>query len=181
MQWEQGCFAARRGSWTMVAARLVPRRLVALRRRFELITDEVRRHYIQRWGEPSRKASFVVIGNVIEVYKWDKARSPEQVNVYATLGASPYPLPGRAPTHRMEFFVGLDPEQDGIAKPLAMAALDPLLNGTQLDHGHSITYPEPLWPGTSMRSLLVLRPVIDILPPFVSTDDLHVSFMQMVP
>ena len=122
-----------------------------------------------------------MIGNVIEVYKWDAERTAEQVNIYATLGASRHALPGRAPTHRMEFFVGLKPEQDGIAKPLAMAALDPVLHGTELDHGHAITYPESLWPGTDMHSLLVLRPVEEVISTFVSLEGLHIVFMQMIP
>jgi len=154
--------------------------VVALRWRSELIVDEVRRHYLKLWGEPSRKASFNVLGHAIEVYKWESTRNTEQVNIYATLGASAHALPKGAPAHRLEYFVGLEPAEDGIAKPLAMAALDPVLHKTELDHGHSVTYPEPLWPGTDMHSLLVLRPVIQIVPPFV-TDGLHVDFMQMIP
>jgi hypothetical protein len=146
-----------------------------------MIVDEVRRHYLTLWGEPSRKANFRVLGHTVHVYKWDAERNPEQVNIYATVGASAYELPGREPAHRMEFFVGLNPAQDAIAKPLAMVALDAVVHGTELDHGHSITYPDPLWPGTDMHSLLVLRPVMEIVPPLVRGDGKHVDFMQVIP
>jgi len=64
-----------------------------------VIVDEARRHYQKLWGEPSRQASFRVMGHEIEVCKWDAARNPEQVNIYATVGASAQVSPGRDPKH----------------------------------------------------------------------------------
>ena len=167
--------AAWRKNWLMGGRRVV------LRLRFKLVTDDVREHYVALWGEPSRTASYELLGHAIDVYKWDAVRSPEQVNLYATLGAALYSWPGHALTHRVEFFVGLEPAQDEVARALAMAALDPVINGTTLDHGHSITFAEPLWPGTAMHSMLVLRPVLEVVPVLVTKDRVHVGFMQMIP
>lgn len=143
--------------------------------------DEVRKHYLRLWGEPSRTAEFRIEGRGVEIYKWDAARNPEQVNLYVTLGISNYPLPGHGPGHRLEFFLGLNPAQDGVAKPLAMVGLDPVLHGTELAHGHTVTYPEPLWKGTKMRSFLILRPVTEIVPPLVLNPTLDVEFLQAIP
>jgi hypothetical protein len=146
-----------------------------------VIGNEVRRHYEELWGESSREARFRVMGREIEVSKWDAARNPEQVNIYATVGASAHESPGRDAKHRLEFFVGLKPAKDAIAKPLAMVALDPVLHGTELDHGHSVTYPDPLWPGTEMHSLLVVRPLVEIVPMLMTLEGFHVEFLQAIP
>ena len=39
----------------------------------------------------------------------------------------------------------------------------------------------PLWPGTEMRTFLVLRPLRDFLPALLLSDGLHVEFLQAVP
>lgn len=146
-----------------------------------MIVNEVLRHYQKLWGDPVRRGSFRLGGHQIEVCKWDAAANGEQVNIYATIGASRHQLPGHDRTHRLEFFLGLNPAKDEIAKPLAMLALEPVLHGTELGHGHSVAYPDALWPGTEMRSLLVLRPVMEIVPTLMTLDGLHVEFMQVVP
>lgn len=145
-----------------------------------MITDDVAAHYIELWGEPSRKAVFTTQGHRIEVYKWSADANPEGVNIYATAGTSAHPIGGLEPRHRIEFYTGLIPAADDIAKPLAMVALDPILHRTKLGDGHTITYPEPLWRGTAMNSVLILRPVETIIPPFRKSD-VHVEFLQVVP
>jgi hypothetical protein len=86
-------------------------------------------HYIELWGEPSREAEFEILGHEIEVYKWDADANPEEVVMYATVGASASPTPG-SPSHRNEFYVGLLPEHDAMAAPLAMQNV-PLGGGGQ--------------------------------------------------
>lgn len=43
---------------------------------------------------------------LIDVVKWDADANQEGVTLYATVGASARPIPGRDPGHRVEFFVG---------------------------------------------------------------------------
>jgi hypothetical protein len=62
-----------------------------------MIVDAVRDLYVARWGEPSREAMFQVAGPNAEVCKWDASATAEGVALYATIGASAHPMPGRAP------------------------------------------------------------------------------------
>jgi hypothetical protein len=71
------------------------------------------------------KAAFRVAGLEVEVYKWDATATAEGVVLYATIGASAYPMAGRDPEHRMEYFLGLLPPQDAVASPLAALSLRP--------------------------------------------------------
>src|SRR5258706_13286369 len=105
-----------------------------------MILDDVRKHYRELWGDPSRQATFTMFGHRIEVYKWSEDRTSEQVNLYATIGASAHEIAGHDPSHRIELFCGFRPAIDTVAKPLAMAALDPVLHETPLGDGHTITY-----------------------------------------
>lgn len=145
-----------------------------------MITNDVAAHYRALWGEPSRKAEFTAFGHRVEVYKWSEDANPEGVNLYATIGCSVYPIVGFNSEHRLELYAGLLPAADDVAKPLAMVALDPILHNTPLSEGHTITYPEPLWRGTAMNSVLIMRPVEPIIPP-LRTAGVHVDFLQVVP
>jgi hypothetical protein len=146
-----------------------------------MITDSVRDHYIARWGPPSRRATFGVDGLDAEVLKWDAASNPEGVNLYATVGASARPMPDVDATHRIEFFIGFLPAQDGIASSLAALALFPARQGVALDHGHTVPANGPLWPGTDRRCLLVLRQRGDVIGTLEAPDGIHVEFMQAIP
>jgi Suppressor of fused protein (SUFU) len=132
------------------------------------------------WGEPSRTAHFRMEGKEIDVYKWAVGVNPEGVCLYATVGMSDYVLAGYDLTHRLELFIGLLPEQDAIARPLAMLALSPVIRGTHLAANHTMTFPEPLWPNTDMRGFLVRRAVVEIVPSLV-LDALHIEFLQAIP
>jgi hypothetical protein len=146
-----------------------------------MVLDAVRQHYVAVLGEPSRRASYKIDSYPAEVFKWDAAANPHGVGFYASIGASRDPLSGLYPSHRVEFFVGFLPEQDGVARPLAMVALDPVLHGSALGPGQTVTYPEPLWLGTEMCSFLILRPQVQIVPDLVFSDGVHVEFLQLVP
>jgi len=143
--------------------------------------DAVRDLYRARWGEPTRRAHFDAGEFDIDVFKWDADANPEGVTLYATVGASAHPIPGRDPGHRVEFFVGLLPAQDGIASPLAALGLYPAREELALDHGHTVPAGRPVWPGSSMHTLLVARPRDDFLPALELPDGLHVEFLQAIP
>jgi len=150
-------------------------------RRSSTILDRVRAHYVARLGQPAQSAAFRFHGESIEVYKWDAHLNPQGVTLYATVGSSAHAAPETDATHRVEFFVGLEPPEDDVARPLAMVAMDSGLNGEILDDGHSITYPDPLWAGTAMNAFLVLRPRAEIVAPLVLPDGVHVEFHQLIP
>jgi hypothetical protein len=145
------------------------------------LVNAVRDLYRSRWGEPSRNARFDVGEFAIEVLKWDAVASLEGVALYATLGASSRSLAGDDPRHRIEFFVGLLPEQDGIASAFAALGLYSAREHVALDHGHTVPAGEPLWPGSAMEAFLVVRPRADFLPALDLSDGLHVEFLQAIP
>lgn len=146
-----------------------------------MIEDEVRRHYVERWGEPTRSGRFDVAGVPVGILKWDERATGEGVALYATLGASATPLPGRDPTHRVEFFLGLLPAQDDAGRALAMLAATGLHDRVAVDAGGSVTFEEPLWASTGMRAFLLLHQLNEIVPPLSLPDRLHVDFLQAVP
>src|SRR5690348_9709442 len=146
-----------------------------------MILDDVKQHYVAVFGDPSRRASFRIDSYTAEVFKWEPSANPHGVAFYSSIGASRDPLSGLEPSHRVEFFIGFLPEQDGVARPLAMVAIDPILHGSALGPGQTVTYPEPLWTGTEMCSLLILRPQHALVPDLVLDDGVHVEFLQLVP
>lgn len=164
----------------MVAVGVAIRSVVAVRGT-GMILDDVGKHYRTLWGEPSRTASFHLSGHKVDVLKWSAEKTAEQVNIYATVGASAHVVSGYDNEHRLEFFVGLKPAQDDVARPLAMLALEAVVNRTELGHGHSVTFPEPLWRGTPMSGFLVLRPASNVVPPLGLAGGLHVDFLQAIP
>jgi hypothetical protein len=146
-----------------------------------MIADAVRDVYRARWGEPSRQANFAVGEHEIEILKWTAESSPEGVALYATIGASAWPLAGQDPGHRIEFFVGLLPEQDGIASALAALGLYSAREGVALDHGHTVPAGGVVWPGAAMSSFLIMRPRDGFMPALDLSDGLHVDFLQAIP
>jgi Suppressor of fused protein (SUFU) len=146
-----------------------------------MMVEAVGDPYRARWGEPTRKARFDVGEFGIDVLKWDADANPEGVALYATVGASGWPMADRDPDHRVEFFVGLVPARDGIASALAALGLYPAREGVALDHGHTVPAGEPLWPGAQMRSFVVVRPRPDFLPALELRGGLHVEFFQAIP
>lgn len=145
-----------------------------------MILDDVKGHYRAQWGDPARTANFRISQQTVEVFKWDADKNPEQVNIYATVGASAQVASGYGNDHRLEFFVGLKPAQDDIAQPLAMLVVETVVNQTELGDGHSVTFLEPLWRGTDMRGFLILRPRAQMIPTLASRG-LHVDFLQAIP
>jgi len=141
----------------------------------------VKAHYRTLWGAPSRTATFSVADFATEVLKWDAARTPEKVNLYATAGASAYVVVGREVDHRLEFFVGLSPAQDDVAEALARLVAETVLNQVAIADGMSVTFTELLWPGNEMRSFLVLRPRAEIIPALAVNGGQHVEFLQAIP
>jgi hypothetical protein len=146
-----------------------------------VITSAVRDIYVALWGEPSRKAAFRVAGLDVEIYKWNAETTAEGVALYATIGASAYPMAGRDPKHRVEYFLGLLPPQDAVASQLAALGLYSEREGVAVGHGDTVPADEPLWPGTELRWFLMLRPLGGIISPLELPDGMHVEFMQAIP
>ena len=146
-----------------------------------MVPDAVSEHYRKLWGEPSRTADFHFSGHEVKVLKWSADKNPEQVNMYTTVGASDHARAGYPNDHRVEFYVGLLPAKDDVARPLAMLPFEALVNRVELGHGHSVTFSEPLWSGTDMTGFLLLRPVVEVIPPLRLADGVHVEFLQAIP
>lgn len=143
--------------------------------------EAVRRHYEAHWGPPARTAWFSKGAHEIEVYKWDAARHPAGVNLYATIGASAYPMPDHPTTHRMEFYIGLSPAADEVASPLAALGLYPVFTGHGLDYDHTVPAEDPLWPGAEMSSMLISYPFEEVIPPLALPDGVHIQFLMVIP
>jgi hypothetical protein len=144
-----------------------------------MIRGEIEAHYRSLWGEPSRRARFSTGAMAVEILKWAAAQTREGVALYATLGAST--MTGPRTGHRAEFYMGLSPECDDVAPALADLTVKVDENESDIGHGHTISYPKPLWPGTSMKSLLVMEPPVPIVPTLKLQDGTHVHYLQAVP
>ena len=145
-----------------------------------MTSDQVEAHYIKVFGEPTREAHFTELGISVQIYKWDERSNPQEVALYATIGSSDHLLP-HDPNHRIEFFTGFLPSEDRVAKALAMLALYPAVEAGELADGHTLTFTEPLWPGTEMSTFLVMEPDTEIIPVLQGPDGLHVIFLQAIP
>jgi hypothetical protein len=117
----------------------------------------------------------------MEIFKWAPETNGEGVDIYATLGASAEDMPGAEPGHRVEYFLGLQPGRDEIASAMAALGLFARREGVLVDHGHTIPADGPLWPGTAMKTLLILRQISDVLPALSPPGQRHVDFLQAVP
>lgn len=146
-----------------------------------MISSTVKEHYERMLGGPSRTARFDTSGRAVEIYKWDAEANPQGVCIYATAGMSDHVLEGYDPAHRLELFMGLLPAEDRIAKPLAMLALSPVINDSHLAGGHTVTFPEPFWPGSGMYTFLVRYQHGEVVPPVSLDDGTHVEFLQVIP
>lgn len=144
------------------------------------ISESVEHYYLSRWGQPTREASFSVNGFTVRVFKWTAEASKEGVAIYATCGASVWPILGKDPGHRQEFFSGLSGERDDLASPLAALGLYSKREHTSLDHGHSVSAGRELWPGSGMSAFLILAPRASFIAP-LALDGVHVHFLQAVP
>src|SRR5687767_5635778 len=103
------------------------------------VAEAVRALYRANWGEPIRRAAF---GDdvQIEVEKW----VAEGVTIYATVGTSNMPALHHR-HHRVEFFTGLLPERDDVARALAHLAHYAVTGEDQVQHGDTVPMPGPLW------------------------------------
>lgn len=112
--------------------------------------------------------------------KWNADANREGVDLYATVGASAWPMAGRPASHRAEFFCALLPARDDVASPLAALGLYAAREAVGVDHGHTVPADEPLWPGSAMNAFLVVRPRSGFLPA-LELPDLHIEFLQAIP
>jgi hypothetical protein len=101
--------------------------------------------------------------------------------LYTTLGASEHPVDSTKPTHRVEFYLGLRPERDEVASPLADLALYSKRQNVAIDHGHTIPADKPFWANTNMHHFLVSRSSQPPLKPIELEEGVHVEFLQVTP
>jgi hypothetical protein len=138
----------------------------------------LRTHYESMWGAPSRIAKFEFLGNPMEVYKWPPESTDEGVALYATNGASAAAAPPAGV--RVEFFVGLMPEFDDIASSLSLLGSYPLQGGT-VSAGDTVTLGDPLWPGATVSTFLLVPQTVWLVEPLPLPDGSHVHFHQVLP
>lgn len=144
-------------------------------------SELIETHYLSQWGRPSRRARFETRQETIEIWKWAPEISAQGVAIYATVGASVWPVPKLDPLHRTEYFIGLLPERDEIASPLAALGLHSLREHVAIDHGDTVPTGRPLWRGSSASFFLILRPTRALIAPVVDSNGVHVEFLQAVP
>lgn len=143
--------------------------------------EDVRSYYLSQWGDPSREAEFKKGDINIGVLKWSRRRSTGDVNLYATLGVSTFPCPGVEASHRQEFFLGLLPEADDLASPLAMLGAHSRLAGEQIGSGHVYRSRQDRFGDTGLAGFIVIEP-LDGMPAPISLDDgSHVEFLMVIP
>jgi hypothetical protein len=145
------------------------------------IDDAVTEHYVRELGDSFRRIEYDVRGMPITVMAWTPDNNPQGVHLYATVGASRRPLGESQSGHRFELIGGALPNEPRLAHVLSLAAAYPALFGEPLGHGHSIPYEEPLWPGTDMQKVLVVRPLEDLVSRLELPDGSHVEFLNALP
>ena len=138
-------------------------------------------HYSAVLGPTTRRATFRIDSYEADVLKWAADANPLRIALYASLGASRERIGGPTAPHRVEFIIGFSPECDDAARSVAMVALDPAIHGSRLGPGQTVSYPDPLWKKTEMRTMLVLRPNFELVPRLDLADGTHVEFLQLVP
>jgi len=143
------------------------------------ISELVSESYATKWGRPSRRARFDVLGKTIEVYKWNEDVTGEGVAIYATNGASAAP-PVDPPGRRVEFFVGFSPDFDGIASSLSLLGSYPLAGAT-VSVGDTVTLGDPLWVGGAVSTFLIVPQIEELFDPLLLPDSSHVHFCQVLP
>ncbi|MEU6401427.1 suppressor of fused domain protein [Streptomyces sp. NPDC046985] len=141
----------------------------------------VQSYYRENWGDPEREAEFQKDEYVIGVLKWRASASTQGVNIYATMGASDYSLPSFEVEHRQEFFVGLAPECDDIASPLARLGIYAQMAGKSLGAGHVYSAPQGLVEGTEFSGFVLLAPLDGVPAPVNLLDGRHVEFLMAIP
>lgn len=137
---------------------------------------DIAKYYQSLWGKPSRVKTFYPGGYRIRVHKWSAASTDLGVALYATVGASE----GRQDTdHRVEFIVGLLPEEDAVMPSLAGLGSFPVAVGPA-NKGDTVTLGGPLWPGTEMRAFLMVPEVREFIPTLL-LKEYHVEFLRAMP
>lgn len=146
-----------------------------------MLSDEVLAHYIQQWGEPAGEQMFRRSDFAVMVYDWDPRPDGEEVHIYATVGASAWPLPHHPHSHRLEVFIGLLPPQHEVRHLLADVANYCVEIQEAIGADHTVTYSnDTLWPGTAMNAV-VLRESEDLVPMLETEEGLHIEFFHLLP
>ncbi|GAA1293986.1 hypothetical protein Psi02_42290 [Planotetraspora silvatica] len=143
--------------------------------------NDVRSHYKIEWGTSDREAEFYTEDISIGVLKWNTSANTQGVNIYATVGASDYPIPGFSANHRQEFFVGLIPEFDDIASRLAWLGAYTQMTGEVLSTGHTYRALQGLVDGHGFGGFVILSPLDGHPAPVVLEDGRHVEFLMVIP
>lgn len=147
----------------------------------DVVLEALSRHYEVCLGTPTRRQQFGRHDASVGVWSWDPAATNEGVWLHTTLGASTLAGTVSPGQHSHEFFTGLLYEHDGVAGSLAALAGYEHDTGNALDHGHTVSSEGPLWVGAEMRTWLILRPKVAIIPPLPLDDSVHIVFEQALP
>ncbi len=144
--------------------------------------EAVADYYMRQWGRPTKITTLWHGDYRLDVGKWDASTHPWEVNVYATLGACAFPVPGYAANHRFEFLIGLLPEKDEVDQVLVNLGTYSWVHQTPVGPGHTFTWTDkPLWPSTDMHSVAIHQLNDDLMPALeVGGDyDVHVEFLDV--
>ena len=134
-------------------------------------------YYVKRYGEPCREARYISQNeDIIYIYKWGPEKTNEGVTIYATMGVSQILKTDKL---ACEFFIGIEPEIDGIVEALAETGIEG--NGTRFppNSGDTLTLSMPLWEGALVKTFMFSNGA-GILPP-IACGEYKINFIKLVP
>lgn len=142
------------------------------------MNEDIREHYLARWGEPDDTFTCVGLAGVgSEVLTWPKSRTGAlEVNLFATIGAAAYATDGG---HSTEFTAGITDDCMGVAEGLSVLVGGVVHHEIRVEHGSTFSFQEPLWPGTAMTAFVTLQQKRQIEPLVLASQ--HIQFFHAVP
>lgn len=145
------------------------------------VLDQVQAHLAAHLGAETGRASVSFVGvEPIEVLRFGPG--PDGIVRYATLGMARRPMadPADPAPHggpRAEIVLALRGARDAVARPLAVLAAMPVVEGVVVRPGSSYALGEPLWEGGACAAVLVGEAVLAELP----TIDEPIQFLEVIP
>lgn len=141
--------------------------------------EQLNESYRRTLGFPSRASEFFARGRKVEVFKWEPSEHASDVFLYVTSGFSLYEF-SDDPSHRAELFIGLIPDEDGVARGVAATAFELMFRDVVPQHGLVVTFAEHLWPAAPFVGFVITHPLVEVVPA-IEVDEVHVFFYQLIP